>query len=72
MHVPLATSVTVAPETVQTLVVVNEMLTVNPELAVALTGNAASPSVLSGSAPKVIVWLALATVKLCVTCGAAV
>src|SRR5881396_461557 len=39
-------------------------VTVKPDEAIALTENGALPYVLFGSAPKVISWLALATVKL--------
>jgi hypothetical protein len=42
-HVPLATSVTVFPDTVQTHGVFDAMLTGRPELAVALTVNGAAP-----------------------------
>ncbi len=71
MHVPAATSVTVVPDTVHTPVVNDVNVTVRLELAVALTVNAASPYVLFPSAANVIVWPAWATVKLCVTCAAA-
>ncbi len=39
VHVPTETRVTVEPETVQTLMVVDAKLTARPELAVALTVN---------------------------------
>ena len=54
MQVPVATIVTVVPDSVHAAVVVEEKATVNPELAVALTPNGASPNVLPPSAPKVI------------------
>ena len=43
MHAPAPTIVTVLPATVQTPVVSELKLTARPELAVALTPNAASP-----------------------------
>ena len=52
---PAATIVTVDPETVHTLVVVDVNVTVKFELAVALTENAASLYVLSPNAPKLMV-----------------
>jgi hypothetical protein len=45
VQVPRATSVTVAPDTVQTADVVEVKLTASPEEAVALTVNGALPSV---------------------------
>jgi hypothetical protein len=68
---PAPTIVTVVPETVQTLVVDDVNVTVRPELAVADTVNGGSPKFLPPSAPKLIVWLAWSTLKLCATCGAA-
>ena len=64
VQVPTATSVTVAPETVQTADVLDAKLTVRPELAVALTINGALPNGWFESVPKVIVWLACVTWKL--------
>ena len=52
---------TVLPLTVQ--LPAAEKLTDKPELAVALTVKSGSPKVLPASAPKVIVWFALATVN---------
>ena len=46
-------------------------LTARLELAVALTLKSASPKVLFGSDPKVIVWLALPMLKDCWTLDAA-
>jgi hypothetical protein len=63
VHVPTATTVTAVPDTVQTDEVVEAKLTANPELAVALTGNAAAPNTWPDSAPNVIVWLPAVTVK---------
>jgi hypothetical protein len=71
VHVPAATIVTVFPETVQTAVVSELKVTVSPELAVADTVNGGSPKFFPGSAPNVIVWLCVPTVKLRETCGAA-
>jgi len=68
LQVPTVTSVTLAPETVQTLVVVEAKLTARPEEAVALTVNGGE--LLSdwfASVPKLIVWLAFVTVKLRLT-----
>jgi hypothetical protein len=71
VQVPVAISVTVAPDTLHTEVVSDVKLTVNPELAVALNLNGCEPSVLFGSDPKAMVWLALVTWKPCVTGAAA-
>jgi hypothetical protein len=71
VQVPADTSVTVVPETVQTGVVLEVNVTVRPELAVADTVNGGSLAFLFGSAAKLIVWFAFATVKDCDTCGAA-
>src|ERR1700752_2970567 len=46
-------------------------LTVRPEVAVALIPKSASPKVLFARAPNVIVWFALAMLKLCCTLDAA-
>ncbi len=54
-QVPCATNVTVLPETVQTVVVVDAKLTASPEVAVALTVNGAAPKVCAGSVAMVIV-----------------
>jgi len=64
---PVATSVTVVPETVQTGGVVEVKLTVSPEVAVALTVNGAEPKGRFGSAPKTTVWLSCVTRKLWLT-----
>jgi hypothetical protein len=71
VQVPAATSVTVAPATEHTDVVVEAKLTANPELALALTANGAAPNTWPDSAPKVIVWLPAVTAKLSLTGGAA-
>ena len=70
VQVPGATIVTVLPVSVQAAVVVLLKATGRPELAVADTVNGGSPKALFASAAKVIVWLALPTVKLRGTCGA--
>jgi hypothetical protein len=70
LHVPVVTPVTVDPEIVQMLVVIDVNVTVRPELAVALTVPV-PPTDTAGAVPKVIVWLPLPTVMLWVTCGAA-
>jgi phage tail protein X len=63
VHVPAPTSVTVAPDTVQTDVVVEAKLTANPELALALTVNGEAPNTWPNKLPNVIVWLPGVTVK---------
>ena len=68
---PCAIIVTVFPETVHTVVVVDVKLTAKPELAVALTVNGAAPNVCPGSAAKVMVCVSLSTPKLRVTSVAA-
>ena len=70
-HVPTATSVTVAPEIVQTPVVVDAKLTGRPELAVALIANGGVPKGWLENAPKVMVWLPIVTLKLWLTGEAA-
>ena len=67
VQVPTEASVTVFPDTVQKLVVVDVKLTGNPEVAVALTVNGAEPSAWFESAPKVMVWLPAVTWKLWLT-----
>jgi hypothetical protein len=67
VHVPTATSVTVAPDAVHTDAVVEAKLTANAELAVALTVNGAAPNAWPDSAPNVIAWLPGVTVKLWLT-----
>jgi hypothetical protein len=57
VQAPMATSVTVAPDTVQTAVVVEEKLTASPDDALALTPNGALPNAWFESAPKVMLWL---------------
>ena len=67
-HVPTAASVTVTPETLQTGVLLEANVTVNPELAVALKAKGAVPTTRLLNAPNVIVWALLPdTVKVCVT-----
>jgi hypothetical protein len=58
----VVTSVTVAPDTVQTGSVVDVKLTGRPEEAVALTVNGAVFRAWFERAPKVMVWLASVTV----------
>jgi hypothetical protein len=70
VHVPVPTIVTVEPSNVQTAVVAVLKPTLNPEEAVAVTVNGASPNVWAGKAPKVIVWFAFAALKDWVTWGA--
>jgi hypothetical protein len=54
---PMATIVTVAPDTVQTGAEVDVKFTVSPELAVAEIKNGAAPNATLGTAPNVIIWL---------------
>jgi hypothetical protein len=67
VQVPTVTSVTLAPETVQTDSVVEAKLTGRPEDALALTVNGVGLKARFESDPKVIVWLAFDTVKLRLT-----
>jgi hypothetical protein len=64
VHVPTATSVTLEPVTVQTVLVVEAKLTDKPEEAVAATVNDPVLSDRFESDPNVMVWLAFATEKL--------
>jgi hypothetical protein len=70
VHVPVATIVTVVPETVQTLVVAVLKATASPELELAEIVNGASPNTLSPSAPNVMNCVDFPTVKPCETCAA--
>ena len=63
-HVPTETSVTVAPKTVQTPVVVEAKLTGRPELAVAPIANGDVPNCWFANVPNVMVWLPIVTLKL--------
>ena len=63
VQVPVARSVTVLPDTVQTLVVKLLKLTPSPDDAEALTEKGVSVVVLLPSAAKEIDWLALFTVR---------
>jgi hypothetical protein len=65
-HVPIATIVTVATDTVQTGVVLDVKLTASPELAVAEMANGAVPKATLPSDPKAIVWVASVTANVCV------
>ena len=64
VQVPTVTSVTLAPETAQTDMVVEAKVTGRPEDALALTVNGAGLKERFESVPKLIVWLAWLTVKL--------
>ena len=71
-HVPRETSVTVAPDTVQTPVLFDINVTASPELAVALKANdGVAKRCRSGNTPNVIVCALPVTVNVCVTAGAA-
>ena len=67
VQAPVASSVTVVPETPHTFVVWELKLTARPEEAVAATENGAEPNARFESAPKVMVWLAGVTWKLWLT-----
>ena len=54
-HVPMATSVTVTPETVQTEGLLEASVTARPELAVAVRVGGVELSVTAPNAPNVIV-----------------
>ena len=73
VQVPAPTKVTVAVATVHTPGVALENVTVNPELAVALTVYVAPPflAVAGAIEVNVIVWSFLLTVNVCCACGAA-
>ena len=66
-HVPSVSSVTVAPDTVQTVKLLEAKVTANPELAVAVKANGAAPKVCPLGFPKVIVWALPATKNVWVT-----
>ncbi len=55
---PVVSSVTLLPDTVHTVPVVEAKLTLSPELAVAVSVTGLWIRVLSASAPKLMVWLA--------------
>jgi hypothetical protein len=61
VQTPVVTKVTVAPDTVQTAVVVDAKLSAKPEEAVAAIAKGAVPKRLLDSAPKVMVWLPCVT-----------
>ena len=61
VQLPVVTRVAVVPETVQTNGVREAKLTVNPELAVALTVKGVAPYVTAGRVAKVMVCGARAT-----------
>jgi hypothetical protein len=63
VQVPPLASVRAVPETVHTVDVVDEKLTVRPEDAVALSVSGAVPYAWFERALKVMVWLAVVTVK---------
>ena len=66
-HVPVATVVTVTPDTVQTAGVFEAKTTVSPELAVALSANGATPRDTLPGTPKEMNCGAGTTVKLWIT-----
>jgi hypothetical protein len=71
VHVPTASKVTVPLLIVHVVVVCETIVTVNPEVDVALTKNGDVPKILSGIAEKLIVCGNAVTEKLRVTVGAA-
>ena len=66
VHRPAAASETVAEETVQMVGVDEPNVTVRPEVDVAEREKELMPSVLFDGVAKVMVWLALLTVTVCV------
>jgi hypothetical protein len=64
VQVPALSSVTVAPDTVQTEGLVDAKLTGKPEDAVALSANGAVPKAWFDGPTKLMVWLPGVTVKL--------
>jgi len=70
VQVPDATRNAIVPDTVHTLEVEDAKVTDRPELAVALRVTL-EPAVWAAIAPKLIVWVLKATVKLCDTGAAA-
>jgi|688.fasta_scaffold121411_3 hypothetical protein len=66
VHRPAAASETVVEETVQMVGVDEPNVTVRPEVDVAEREKELMPSVLFESVAKVMVWLALLTVTVCV------
>jgi hypothetical protein len=66
VHRPAAASETVVEETVQMVGVDEPNVTVRPEVDVAEREKELMPSVLLESVAKVMVWLALLTVTVCV------
>jgi hypothetical protein len=66
VHRPAAASETVVEETVQMVGVDEPNVTVRPEVDVAEREKELMPSVLSDSVAKVMVWVALLTVTVCV------
>jgi hypothetical protein len=71
VHEPDVTIVTVVPETVQTLVVLEENATVSDEVAVALTLIGVADHVCVAGPANEMVWEALLMVKVCETLVAA-
>jgi hypothetical protein len=71
VHVPAATSLTVLPLRVHTVVVVVANVTGSPDDAVAVNVNGDCARVAVGRAANVIVWVTAFTVKLRVTFAAA-
>jgi hypothetical protein len=68
VQVPVLIGVTIVPDTVHTVVVVEAKFTARPELAVALTVNAPALTALGEAGwVKLMVWLAFDTVKLRLT-----
>ena len=72
MQVPTVTKVTVAPDTVQTGVVVDVNATARADEAVAVTVNGATPKFLPASAANVMVCAPFAIANDWLTCVAAV
>ena len=70
VQAPMESGVTVLPDIVHTVGVVDLYVTDKPEVAVALTVPV-PPKARLGAVPKLMVWLAFATVMFCFTRGAA-
>ena len=68
---PVVTNVTVLPDTIHVVGVLEAKLTGSPEDAVAETVKGEEPRERLERGAKLIVWASLVTWKLCVTAGAA-
>jgi len=71
VQVPALRRLAVAPDSVQTVGVLDTRVTGRPDEAVAMTGNAGVPKGTFGSGPKAMVWVPCVTWKVWLTAGAA-